>query len=144
MRALGLFAVVCSVVACRMGFQPAEPPPLPNIVVFLVDDMGWQDTSVAFDSERTPFNEFFRTPAMVQLAKDGVSFTQAYSCAVCTPSRVSLLTGQNASRHHVTNWTLNGETGGQSEQLGPPAWKREGLQPGDAPTLPEQIGRAHV
>jgi arylsulfatase A-like enzyme len=136
-----------------MGFQPAEPPPPPNIVLFLVDDMGWQDTSVAFHTERTPFNDFFRTPAMEQLARDGVCFTQAYSCAVCTPTRVSLLTGQNAARHHVTNWTLQGETGGKSAQLGPPAWKREGFQPGDAPTLPGllrdrgyrtiHVGKAH-
>ena len=36
----------------------------PNIVFFLVDDMGWQDTSVPFGSEPTPFNGFFRTPSM--------------------------------------------------------------------------------
>lgn len=106
----------------------------PNIVFFMVDDMGWQDTSVGFHSARTPFNEFFRTPSMERLAQSGVRLTQAYSCAVCTPTRVSWLIGQNATRHHVTNWTLQGETSGKSTQLLPPAWKRDGLQPGDAPT----------
>ena len=106
----------------------------PNIVFFLVDDMGWQDTSVEFHTERTPFNDFFRTPSMERLAANGIRFTQAYSCAVCTPTRVSWLIGQNATRHHVTNWTLQGETSGKSPQLLPPAWKREGLQPADAPT----------
>ena len=44
----------------------------PNIVLFLVDDMGWQDTSVPFHTERTPFNDHFRTPNMERLAKQGV------------------------------------------------------------------------
>lgn len=125
----------------------------PNIVFFLVDDMGWQDTSVEFHSSRTPFNGFFRTPSMARLAGSGVRFTQAYSCAVCTPTRVSWLIGRNATRHHVTNWTLKGETSGKSSQLLPPVWKKEGLQPGDAPTAASilrdagyrtiHVGKAH-
>ncbi|MCU0748716.1 MAG: sulfatase [Akkermansiaceae bacterium] len=114
----------------------------PNIVFFMVDDMGWQDSSVPFHSERTPFNDFFRTPAMERLAASGVRLTQAYSCAVCTPTRVSWFTGRNATRHHITNWTLKGETSGKSPQLLPPAWKKEGLQPGDAPTAAELLRKA--
>jgi len=49
----------------------------PNIVLFLVDDMGWQDTSVPFHTERTLFNDHFRTPNMERLAKQGVKFPQA-------------------------------------------------------------------
>ena len=59
----------------------------PNIVLFLVDDMGWQDTSVHFHTERTPFNDHFRTPNMERLARQGVKFTQAYA-APCAPRRV--------------------------------------------------------
>ena len=66
----------------------------PNIVLFLVDDMGWQDTSVPFHTERTPFNDHFRTPNMERLAKQGVKFTQAYAAAVCSPTRTSIMTGQ--------------------------------------------------
>ncbi|MBN1417909.1 MAG: sulfatase-like hydrolase/transferase [Planctomycetes bacterium] len=106
----------------------------PNIVFFLVDDMGWQDTSVAFHDRRTPFNDYFRTPNMDRLGRAGVRFTQAYSCAVCTPTRVSWLTGRNAARHHVTNWILKDDTSRSSTVLLPPPWKIEGLQPGDAPT----------
>jgi len=40
----------------------------PNIIMFLVDDMGWQDTSVPFWTSRTPFNERYHTPAMERLA----------------------------------------------------------------------------
>ena len=43
----------------------------PNILLFLVDDMGWQDTSVPFHSERTPLNERFHTPNVERLAAKG-------------------------------------------------------------------------
>lgn len=81
-------------------------PRKPNLVVFLVDDMGWQETSVPFHTERTALNDRYRTPNMERLAASGVKFTQAYAYAVCSPTRVSLLTGQWASRHRVTSWTL--------------------------------------
>ena len=80
--------------------------PRPNIVYFFLDDMGWQDTSVPFHTEVTPLNQRYRTPNMERLAAQGMKFTQAYACAVCSPSRVSLMTGLNAARHGVTNWTL--------------------------------------
>ena len=125
----------------------AEEKP-PNIVLFLVDDMGWQDTSVPFHTERTLFNDHFRTPNMERLAKQGVKFTQAYAAAVCSPTRTSIMTGQNPIRHHVTNWTLNkdGETSGKTARLEAPTnWKRNGLQP-DAITLPKllQLSLIHI
>jgi arylsulfatase A-like enzyme len=69
----------------------------PNILVFLVDDMGVMDTSVAFLAdekgrpERHPFNDFYRTPNMERLARQGIRFRQFYANSVCSPSRVSLL-----------------------------------------------------
>jgi len=78
----------------------------PNIILFLVDDMGWQDTSVPFWEKETHFNKQYNTPNMERLADAGMKFTQAYACAVCSPTRVSLMTGMNAARHRVTNWTL--------------------------------------
>ena len=78
----------------------------PNIVLFLVDDMGWQDTSVEFGAKVTPLNRRYKTPNMERLAASGLKFTQAYACSVCSPTRVSLMTGLNAARHRVTNWTL--------------------------------------
>ncbi|MCF0069848.1 sulfatase [Dyadobacter sp. CY261] len=77
----------------------------PNIIVFLVDDMGWQDTSVPFWNKPTDFNRRFHTPNMERLAREGVKFTNAYAMPVCTPTRVSLLTGVNAAHHRVTHWT---------------------------------------
>lgn len=109
-----------------------DSPKPPNILFFLVDDMGWQDTSVPFWKESTPFNSHFQTPAMETLATQGRKFTQAYACAVCSPSRTSWMTGMNAARHQVTNWTLfaDQETSGQTPRLKAPAdWDRSGLQP---------------
>ena len=84
----------------------AASPARPNLVFFLVDDMGWQETSVPFHTEVTSLNRRYRTPHMERLAAEGMKFTQAYASAVCSPSRVSALTGMNAARHGVTNWTL--------------------------------------
>ncbi|MDH6534113.1 arylsulfatase A-like enzyme [Parabacteroides sp. PM5-20] len=101
----------------------------PNIIVFLVDDMGWQDTSLPFWTEQTAYNEIYETPNMERLAKQGMLFTQAYASSVSSPSRCSLLTGMNAARHRVTNWTYpkNGSTDLESETLLFPAWNVNGL-----------------
>ena len=74
----------------------------PNIVVFIVDDMGWEDTSLPFWKERVPNNDIYHTPNMERLAARGIQFTQGYAASVCSPSRVSLLTGSNAARHRIT------------------------------------------
>ena len=79
----------------------------PNIVLFMVDDLGWQDTSVSFWKSETKFNRLYNTPNMEILADMGVKFTNAYATPVCSPSRISLMTGMNAAKHRVTNWTLN-------------------------------------
>jgi arylsulfatase A-like enzyme len=108
--------------------------PRPNIILFMVDDMGWQDTSVPFWKEKTPFNERYKTPAMEKLASQGMMFTQAYASSVCSPTRVSLMTGMNAARHRVTNWTLyrNASVDGKSDILSYPEWNVNGVQPSDS------------
>lgn len=102
-----------------------------NVILFLVDDMGWQETSVPFYKEETPLNHWYRTPSMERMAKMGVRFTNAYACAVSSPTRVSLMTGMNAARHRVTNWTLkyDNRNDAQNETLTPPDWNYNGLQP---------------
>lgn len=107
----------------------AQSSSQPNIIVFLVDDMGWQDTSVPFHSSRTPLNAVYETPNMERLASRGMRFSSAYACSVSTPSRVSLLTGMNAARHRVTNWTLrkNTSTDRVCDTLDFPAWNVNGI-----------------
>ena len=79
----------------------------PNILVFLVDDMGLMDTSVPFltdgkgKPEKHPLNEFYRTPHIEDLASRGMRFEQFYANSVCSPTRVSIMTGKSSARHHT-------------------------------------------
>jgi arylsulfatase A-like enzyme len=122
----------------------APPARKPNILLFLVDDMGWQDTSVPFWKKPTRFNRHFRTPNMERLARQGIRFTNAYSHAVCSPTRTSIMTGHNPARHHVSNWTLRTDkdtSGAWGRTASPPAWRKGGLQPEDL-TLPKLLQQA--
>jgi arylsulfatase A-like enzyme len=104
----------------------------PNIIIFLVDDMGWQDTSVPFWNNPTSINKKFHTPNMERLAANGMKFSNAYAHPVCTPTRVSLMTGMNVARHHITNWTsvsLNTPTDFPDSLLIPAQWNYHGLSP---------------
>ena len=73
--------------------QSASRPP--NIILFLVDDMGWEDTSLPFWIQKTHYNEVYETPNMERLAKGGMMFTQAYASSISSPTRCSLITGTN-------------------------------------------------
>ncbi|MBK9385990.1 MAG: sulfatase [Planctomycetes bacterium] len=135
--------------AAQLPNLPAAPPP--NLIVFLVDDLGWQDASYAFHTERTSWNERYRTPALEALAASGVAFTQAYAHCVCSPTRVSLLTGIHPARHRVTNWILRKDTptDGAHPTLAMPAWNVNGLSDDGATpralcveTLPQLLQRA--
>lgn len=83
--------------------------------------------------KRYPLNDHYRTPTMERLAKSGIRFSQFYAMSVCSPTRVSLMTGQNAARHRVTNW-INPETNNGGKN-GPPNWNWAGLDRSDV-TLP--------
>ena len=110
----------------------------PNIILFLVDDMGWQDTSVPFyNNQQTALNQRFHTPNMERLAQMGVRFTEAYACAISSPTRCSLMSGMNASRHRVTNWTLEKDqkTDATSSTIALPDWNYNGIQPNNTAGL---------
>ncbi|MEE2641071.1 MAG: sulfatase [Planctomycetota bacterium] len=71
---------------------------MPNVVFFLVDDLGQRDVG-CYGSR------FHETPAIDQMAKEGVRFTNAYStCHVCSPSRSSIHTGKYPARTNLTEW----------------------------------------
>lgn len=103
----------------------------PNIIFFLVDDMGWEDTSLPFWDSITPLNKVYRTPNMERLAAQGVKFTNANACPVSSPSRVSLMTGTNVAQHKVSNWTLykNRPTDSPNELLTFDPWNYNGISP---------------
>ncbi|MFB9864414.1 sulfatase [Rufibacter immobilis] len=104
----------------------------PNIIVFLVDDMGWMDTSVPFSGKVEALNQRYHTPNMERLAREGMTFTNAYATPICTPSRVSLMTGLNAAHHRVTNWTniaRDTPTDHPDSTFLPLAWNYNGFSP---------------
>lgn len=112
--------------------QPQHPDSKrPNILLFLVDDMGWQDTSVPFGPDTTVFNRRYHTPQMERLARRGTLFTDAYAAPVSSPSRCSLLTGAHAARHRVTNWTLRYDVPSDNPDstLQAPDWNLNGISP---------------
>ncbi|MFO0937278.1 MAG: sulfatase-like hydrolase/transferase [Gemmataceae bacterium] len=126
---LGLLAFFAVFPAAKLWAE--EPPatrPRPNIVMFLVDDMGWQETSVPFHTEVTALNKRYRTPNMERLAAGGMKWTQAYACAVCSPTRISLLSGMSSARHRVTIWTLRKDKSPDSgnAEFDPPKWNVNG------------------
>ena len=106
-----------------------QPAKRPNIILFMVDDMGWEDTSLPFWTEKTHYNEVYETPNMERLARQGVMFTQAYASSISSPSRCSLITGTNAARHRVTNWTLQKDktTDRKDSLLDIPDWNYNGV-----------------
>jgi arylsulfatase A len=78
--------------------QAAVDAPKPNVVVMLIDDLGWTDLG-CYGSR------FYETPNVDRLAEQGAMFSRAYSsCNVCSPTRASLLTGKYPQRLDITNW----------------------------------------
>ena len=111
----------------------------PNVVVFFVDDLGWQDLSEPFHTERTPNNDRYETPNVERLCREGTKLRHAYAHPVCTPSRVSLMTGIAAARHRVTHWTLRQDRWTDPERHGllRPHWRRCGLS--NDPATPDAV-----
>ncbi|MEO1843958.1 MAG: sulfatase-like hydrolase/transferase, partial [Akkermansiaceae bacterium] len=84
--------------------QPAPGAERPNILFFLVDDLGWADLACYGST-------FHETPHLDQLARDGVRFTDAYCAAsICSPTRASLMTGKHPVRVDITDW-IPGQSG---------------------------------
>ena len=94
--------LLAGVLSC--GLARAQQPAKPNVVVILVDDMGFSDIG-CYGSE-------IPTPNLDKLAGGGVRFTQFYNGARCCPTRASLLTGLYAHQTGVGHMVEdNGEAG---------------------------------
>lgn len=82
----------------HQGISQGKNPKRPNIIVFLVDDLGWKDLGCYGST-------FYETSNIDKLASEGMRFTNAYaSCNVCSPSRASILTGQYPVHTGITDW----------------------------------------
>jgi arylsulfatase A-like enzyme len=91
-----LFVLVAAAVPCRFSAAAEARPP--NVVFFLVDDLGWRDLGCYGST-------FHETPRIDQFARQSMRFTQAYAaCHVCSPSRASIMTGKYPARLHLTDW----------------------------------------
>ena len=90
--------------AFSLGACQAEaPPPHPNVVVIMADDLGYGDPGRYNDASKIP------TPHLDRLADEGMRFTDAHSpSAVCTPTRYGLLTGRYAWRTRLKRWVTAG------------------------------------
>ena len=73
-------------------FEVAAPPGAPNVVVVLIDDIGFGTS--------TPFGGTINTPTLERLAHGGLRYNQFHTTALCSPTRVALQTGRN---HHSAN-----------------------------------------
>ena len=141
--------------------RDSSPAGKPNIIVFLVDDMGLMDTSVPMltdedgKPQRHPLNDWYRTPNMERLAAMGTRFSNFYAHSVCSPTRISIMTGQNAARHRTTDyinpWQDNRTLDNKAFPLalserGPPEWNWAGLEKRDVtlPTQLKQVGYATI
>ena len=70
----------------------------PNIVFILADDLGWADTTLFGHTK------LYQTPNIERLAKRGMTFSHAYAASpLCSPTRASILTGQNPARIGLTS-----------------------------------------
>ena len=85
-----IFAALC----CGSAMAAEKP----NIIVILVDDLGWMDLSCQG-------SDYYKTPAIDRLAAEGIRFTDGYAaCAVCSPTRAAVQTGRYPHRVGVTDW----------------------------------------
>ncbi|WP_439183742.1 sulfatase family protein [Carboxylicivirga taeanensis] len=100
LRILKLF-IVC--IPVFIGCQEKTTTVAPNIIYILADDMGYGDVKALNDGSKIP------TPHLDQLAKEGITFTDAHSnSAVCTPTRYGTLTGQYSFRSRLKSGVLVG------------------------------------
>ena len=90
----------------------------PNIVFFLVDDLGWTDLA-CYGSD------FYQTPNIDRLAAEGVRFTDAYAaCNACSPTRAAVLTGMYPARLRLTDW-IPGQRSLPKHTLRAPKWTQQ-------------------
>jgi arylsulfatase A-like enzyme len=79
-----------------MSAATATAADRPNVVLFMVDDMGWMDCE--------PYgSQYYETPNMTRLSRQAMRFTDAYALPLCSPTRATILSGQYSARHGVTS-----------------------------------------
>lgn len=117
------------------GTAPA--PPRPNVVVVVVDDLGWGD--LGDDVAGLPGVKWHRTPHIAAFAAESLVHTRAYAAAPnCAPSRASLQTGRYTPRHGVL--TVGSPDRGKPEHRGLATPASTRVLPAQEVTLAELLG----
>ena len=113
-----------------LRFEIKAPAEAPNVLIVLVDDMGFGMPST--------FGGPVRMPAADRLAKQGLRYNQFHTTALCSPTRTALLSGRN---HHMNNMgsitetatAFLGNTGQRPNNVAPLAEMLRLYWPKDAP-----------
>ena len=109
LKTLGLGAASIALNGCANLSGPAKADTThkkPNVVLILVDDLGWTDVGCYGST-------FYETPNIDRLADEGMRFTDGYAaCAVCSPTRAAIMTGRYPARLGVTDWIRSRFQGG--------------------------------
>ncbi|XP_053214261.1 arylsulfatase J-like [Panonychus citri] len=102
--------IVCTLIVSSL-FQSICNHERPNILLIIVDDLGWDDLSYTG-------NDFISTPNIDTLAKEGVKLSNYYVQPICSPSRSSLLSGYHPIQTGMQHSVIAGdEPWGLSEQF---------------------------
>ena len=128
-----LLSVLCTIPVATVSAQ-TDRPATPNIVLILIDDLGWADLGLTGST-------YYETPNVDALAAEGVFFSDAYAAnPVCSPTRASILTGKYPSRIGLTNHSGYAGAQGPTHRLKPPAVV--GNMPPEDTTLAEALKEA--
>ena len=106
----GLFVTVVAIVfvtfiivLCTDNSSALDIGPKPNIVLILVDDLGWSDLGFMG-------SDWYETPNVDQLAGEGIIYSNFYAAGpVCSPTRASILTGKNPARTGISTFLVTPE-----------------------------------
>lgn len=121
-----LFSLLLS--ALFWAVFPLQAQSQPNVILVFIDDMGWADFSCFGNTDA-------ETPAIDQLAREGIAFEQFYvNSPICSPSRVAISTGQYPQRWRITSYLAHRK---QNELRGIAQW----LDP-KAPMLARSLQQA--
>jgi len=97
--ALGVLMLpVAALATDAAGGEPGKT----NVVLILIDDLGWKDVGCCGST-------YYQTPQIDRLASEGMRFTNGYAaCNVCSPTRAAIMTGKYPARLLLTQWLPSG------------------------------------
>ena len=140
-------SLAASCPTCKVDAAREKSCKKPNLLIFIVDDMGWGD----FGAYGGGMARGSATPKVDQLAREGLMLTSTYAQPTCSPTRATIHTGQLPVHHGVLYPPMYGDPGGLTEQSVTLPWllKRMGYRTQgvgkwhmgeNVPNLPQNVG----